>query len=250
MSSLVGKAAASTMITDIEKNIGSLFGGVTNGRKICNCLTQTFESLSDLIHNPTPQEKQKREFQRKYVKRLRQGECFMLVHYEKEENAVAKFSKSVMGTLGFGSPNDEGPNSSDVDKAVLLRLSNDNLSFEWSTLALVQNKPQLSGKVKLGDIKRINDAHTESTKIEIFGERERSLLVLSGSDVELVSDWVVMMKQSINAFADLIEESNSQEKGLLYRQERLLELERRKREREKQKLKLNQKLGAKGYVKT
>jgi len=133
---------------------------------------------------------------------------------------------------------------------VLLRLSNDNLSFEWSTLALVQNKPQLSGKVKLGDIKRINDAHTESTKIEIFGERERSLLVLSGSDVELVSDWVVMMKQSINAFADLIEESNSQEKGLLYRQERLLELERRKREREKQKLKLNQKLGAKGYVKT
>ena len=128
---------------------------------------------------------------------------------------------------------------------VIVSLAADDLKLCWKTMELERNRPKASGTVSLSKIANVAESEGE---VALTNAKNERLLVLKSSERAEASAWVAMLLEALAVLREDIEDQTTKSRGALYRQQRLLEMEKRKRQRELQKKELDRKLGAKGYV--
>lgn len=196
-------------------------------------------------YSTSEEEKRLRTFKRFTLPKLTQGAYFELVAAESsDQGLVAKLSTSVLS--GFmGSTSSAAVPAAQQD-IVVVTLSAEELKLCWKTMELVRNKPKAEGSVALAKIANVSESDGE---ISLTNAKNERVLVLKSSERAQAAEWVAMVLEALSVLREDIEDQNTQSRGALYRQQRLLEMEKRKRAREQQKKELDRKLGAKGYIK-
>mmetsp|Transcript_14543 Transcript_14543/g.25538 ORF Transcript_14543/g.25538 Transcript_14543/m.25538 type:complete len:255 (-) Transcript_14543:2247-3011(-) len=218
---------------DSVRNAVSGPGGESRSQSasMCPCMDKAYAFVADLFVSMTPEEKRRSDFDKRFRKTLFDGEMFTLGYAEK---AVSGNLMSQMSSfLGASKKSSTNVKSECIGSPVIVSLDDTNgIDIVWRTCENVQNKPKDSGRVSLHTVQVIE---IKDDAIRFMDHHGKLLFEIKSADAEELDEWHKGLNEALVVFAPEIEDSASESRGMMHKQQRYLELQARKREREEKK---------------